>query len=121
MCVGWPRDQAQATGVTGTRKVDFSVRSTTDADSVSAMRAWRVTRYGAPADVLALEEIDTPQPGAGELLVRGSGVTLNFTDLDGIHGRYKTVPIPVPYTPGREILGRVERAGAGAESWVGTR
>jgi NADPH2:quinone reductase len=46
---------------------------------------------------------------------------LNFNDLDGIHGRYKTVPVPVPYTPGMEILGRVEAAGAGAESWIGKR
>jgi NADPH2:quinone reductase len=71
--------------------------------------------------VLALSHIEQPQPGPGELSVRVSCVTLNFNDLDGIHGRYKTVPVPVPYTPGMEILGRVEAAGAGAESWIGKR
>ena len=34
------------------------------------MRAWRVHEYGAPADVLALEEVDAPEPADGELLVR---------------------------------------------------
>jgi NADPH2:quinone reductase len=85
------------------------------------MKAWRVTRYGSPREVLALEDIEAPTPNAGELLIRVSSVTLNFNDLDGIHGRYKTVPVPVPYTPGMEVLGRVESGGAGAEDWVGKR
>jgi NADPH2:quinone reductase len=80
-----------------------------------------VTRYGSPRDVLALEDLEAPEPGDGELLIRVSSVTLNFNDLDGIHGRYKTVPVPVPYTPGMEVLGRVESAGAGAGDWVGKR
>jgi NADPH2:quinone reductase len=46
---------------------------------------------------------------------------LNFNDLDGIHGRYKTVRAPLPYTPGMEVLGVVERCGAGAEAWSGKR
>ena len=48
-------------------------------------------------------------------------MTLNFNDLDGIHGRYKTVPRPVPYIPGMEVLGVVEECGTGAESWLGRR
>ena len=43
-----------------------------------------------------------------------TSVTLNFNDLDGIHGRYKTVPRPVPYIPGMEVLGVVEAAGTAA-------
>src|SRR4051812_6837031 len=85
------------------------------------MRAWRVHQYGAPRDVLRLEEIDTPEPGAGEVQIRVQAVTLNFNDLDGIHGRYKTVRAPLPYSPGMEVLGVVERCGAGAESWSGRR
>jgi NADPH2:quinone reductase len=83
------------------------------------MRAWRVHEYGAPADVLTLEEVDAPEPADGELLVRVAAVTLNFNDLDGIHGRYKTVPAPVPYIPGMEVYGTVERGGAGTDGWVG--
>ena len=87
------------------------------------MKAWRVHEYGAPADALHLDGIDAPVPAAGEVLVRVEAVTLNFNDLDGIYGRYKTVPTPVPYTPGMEVLGVVEACGPGtdADAWVGRR
>jgi NADPH2:quinone reductase len=48
-------------------------------------------------------------------------VTLNFNDLDGIHGRYKTVPRPVPYIPGMEVLGVVEACGPGLDEWIAKR
>jgi NADPH2:quinone reductase len=80
-----------------------------------------VHRYGAPRDVLILDEVDAPEPAPDELKIRVTSVTLNFNDLDGIHGRYKTVPRPVPYIPGMEVLGVVEASGAGAEAWLGRR
>ena len=85
------------------------------------MKAWRVHRYGAPREVLQLDEVDAPTPADGELKIRVTSVTLNFNDLDGIHGRYKTVPRPVPYIPGMEVLGVVEECGTGAEAWLGRR
>jgi NADPH2:quinone reductase len=85
------------------------------------MKAWRVHRHGAPSDVLRLDEIEEPQPGPGEIQIRVSAATLNFNDLDGIHGRYKSVPTPMPYTPGMEVLGEVAACGPGAESWRGRR
>jgi NADPH:quinone reductase len=85
------------------------------------VKAWRVHEYGAPAEVLRLDEVDAPEPGDGEVKIRVTSATLNFNDLDGIHGRYKTVPRPVPYIPGMEVLGVVEECGAGAESWRGKR
>ena len=51
------------------------------------MKAWRVHRYGAPREVLQLDDVDAPKPLAGELKIRVTSVTLNFNDLDGIHGR----------------------------------
>ncbi len=85
------------------------------------MKAWRVHQYGAPRDALRLDEVDAPEPGPDELRIRVTSITLNFNDLDGIHGRYKTVPRPVPYIPGMEVLGIVERCGPGAEAWRGRR
>jgi NADPH2:quinone reductase len=79
------------------------------------MKAWRVHRYGAPRDVLQLDDVESPAPSEGELKIRVTSVTLNFNDLDGIHGRYKTVPRPVPYVPGMEVLGIVEECGAGVD------
>jgi NADPH2:quinone reductase len=86
------------------------------------VRAWRAVEHGAPRDVLRLEDVDTPTPGPGEVLVRAEAVTLNFNDIDGIYGRYATVPVPAPYVPGMEALGTVDAVGEGAdESLVGTR
>jgi len=85
------------------------------------VKAWRVHQYGAPRDVLQLDDVDAPEAGPGELRIRVTSVTLNFNDLDGIHGRYKTVPRPVPYIPGMEVLGVVEECGAGAGEWLGRR
>jgi NADPH2:quinone reductase len=85
------------------------------------VKAWRAHAYGAPRDVLQLDDVDVATPGAGELRIRVTSVTLNFNDLDGIHGRYKTVPRPVPYIPGMEVLGVVEECGTGGEWWLGRR
>jgi NADPH:quinone reductase len=85
------------------------------------VKAWRVHEFGTPSEVLRLDDVDVPTPGDGELKIRVTSVTLNFNDLDGIHGRYKTVPRPVPYIPGMEVLGVVEECGTGAEAWLGRR
>jgi NADPH2:quinone reductase len=77
--------------------------------------------FGEPAKVLRLDEAPAPVAGPDELLIRVAAATLNFNDVDGVRGRYRTVRPPLPYTPGMEVLGDVEAAGAGAETWVGKR
>ena len=78
-------------------------------------------RHGRPADVLQIEEIEVRPPGPGEVRVAVEAFTLNFNDLDGVYGRYRTVAPPLPYTPGMEVLGRVESVGEGATAIVGDR
>jgi NADPH2:quinone reductase len=86
------------------------------------VRAWQAVEHGAPHDVLQLVDVEVPAPGPGEVLVRTDAVTLNFNDIDGVHGRYATVPVPAPYTPGMEVLGTVDAVGEGADAaLVGTR
>jgi NADPH2:quinone reductase len=85
------------------------------------MRAWLVDEFGAPTDVLRLDEVDAPAPGPGEVQIAVEAVTINFNDIDGIRGRYRTVPIQPPYVPGMEVLGRVRSAGEGGEALIGTR
>jgi NADPH2:quinone reductase len=85
------------------------------------VKAWRVHEYGRPREVLRLEEVPKPEPAAGEIRVRVAAITLNYNDLDGILGRYRTVKPPLPFIPGMEVLGRVDAAGPGAERWVGKR
>ena len=85
------------------------------------MKAWRVHEYGAPAEVLTLDDVHIPTPGDDELLISVEAITLNFNDLDGIHGRYKTVRTPMPYIPGMEVMGTVDACGPGTEAWAGSR
>jgi NADPH:quinone reductase len=80
-----------------------------------------VHEFGEPQEALRLEDVPAPTAGPGELLVRVAAATLNFNDVDGVRGRYRTVAPPLPYTPGMEVLGVVESAGSGAEEWIGKR
>ena len=84
------------------------------------MRAWRVHEYGAPTEVLRFDEVDGPEPGPGEVQIDVEAITINFNDIDGIRGRYRTVPVEPPYIPGMEVLGRVRGAGKGGEALIGT-
>ena len=85
------------------------------------MRALQVTRHGDPADVLAVSEVEVPEPGDGEVLVRVSTAALNFTDSNRCRGTLVSVSKEPPFTLGMDVCGVVEAAGAGAEEWVGRR
>ena len=85
------------------------------------MRAWLIHEFGAPTDVLRLDEVDAPEPGPGEVQIEVEAITINFNDIDGIRGRYRTVRVEPPYIPGMEVLGRVRAAGGAAETLVGKR
>ncbi|MEO5842127.1 MAG: zinc-binding dehydrogenase [Acidimicrobiales bacterium] len=85
------------------------------------MKAWRVHRAGRPSYALRLDDIPKPQPGPGEVLVRPRAAALNFNEIDGCHCRYATINPPLPYTLGMEVVGVVDEAGPGAESWLGRR
>lgn len=73
------------------------------------MKAIRVHAAGGP-EVLRLEEVPVPEPGPGQLLVRTEAAGVNFIDIYHRKGLY---PVPLPFTPGREVAGVVERIGAG--------
>ena len=85
------------------------------------MQAWRVVRNGKPREALELQEIPLPEPGAGQLRVHTAATALNFNEIDGCYGRYRTVDPPLPYTLGMEVVGEVDAAGPGLEAWIGRR
>ncbi len=60
---------------------------------------------------LQLVELPIPEPGAGEVLVRVHACGVCHTELDEIEGRL--VPRKLPVVPGHQVVGTVERAGAG--------
>ena len=64
-------------------------------------------------------DVPLPIPGPREILIKVSVCGVCHTELDEIEGR---LPPDLPVVPGHEIVGRVERAGAGAEKFrEGTR
>jgi alcohol dehydrogenase, propanol-preferring len=72
------------------------------------MRALRIARAGAP---LALERIDVPEPGAGEVRLRVGACGVCRTDLHVLDGELPGAAEPI--TPGHQIVGRVDRVGPG--------
>jgi NADPH:quinone reductase len=85
------------------------------------MKALQVTRNGRPGEVLAVVDVETPEPEPGEVLVSVSAASLNFNDIDRCRGKLVSVPTPPPYTLGMDVCGVVEAAGSGAEDWIGRR
>ena len=73
------------------------------------MKSWRL---GALGGDFALETMDSPTPGPGELRLRVAAAALNFADLLMRDGKYQEKP-PLPYTPGMEVAGVVEALGPG--------
>ena len=82
------------------------------------MRAIQIKRYGGP-EVLELVELPDPLPGPGEALVRVHIAGVNFTDIYQRTGTYQGT---LPFTPGVEGVGVVEKLGSGVtEVKVGDR
>ncbi|MCH2173790.1 zinc-binding dehydrogenase [Myxococcota bacterium] len=85
------------------------------------MKAWRVVRHGNPSTALEWLDVEPPEPGPGQIRVRTVATALNYNEVDGCYGRYRTVDPPLPYTLGMEVLGHVEATGPGCETWQGRR
>ena len=84
------------------------------------MLALRFHEFGGP-DVLRLEQVPDPEPRAGEVVLRVSAAALNHLDVD-IRSGLSRFPVPLPHTPGFEIVGRVVAVGDGIVDWtVGQR
>src|SRR5918992_4985816 len=80
------------------------------------MKAVVITRPGGP-EVLELRDVDRPQPGAGEVLVRVHATALNRADLMQREGRYPPPPGVPADIPGLEFAGEVAALGPGAREW----
>jgi NADPH2:quinone reductase len=74
------------------------------------MKAIHVHEFGGP-DVLRLEEVPTPQPGPGEMLLRLHAAGVNPVETYIRAGTYARLP-ELPYTPGNDGAGVVEQLGA---------
>src|SRR5580704_14235365 len=73
----------------------------------------RIVRFGGP-EVLELAEQPTiPEPGAGEVRIKVLAAGTGFTDSFIRRGRYPDFKGPLPFTPGYDIVGIVEKIGPG--------
>src|SRR6266481_8079670 len=73
------------------------------------MKAVRVHDFGGP-QVLRLEEVPTPEPGPVQLLVRMHAIGVNPVETYIRAGTYPRKPA-LPYTPGNDGAGVVQRMG----------
>ena len=81
------------------------------------MKAIRIHAHGGP-EVLQLDEVPIPNIESGEVLVRVHAAGVNFLDVYQRTGLYKTV---LPFTPGMEGAGVIEKAGSETSFKPGTR
>jgi NADPH2:quinone reductase len=79
------------------------------------MRAVVHHEFGDPSAVLTVEEVPTPEPGAGEVRVRTVLATVHNHDLMTIRGVYGFKP-GLPARAGTEAVGIVDALGEGVEN-----
>ncbi|MFM7322188.1 MAG: NADPH:quinone reductase [Armatimonadota bacterium] len=83
------------------------------------MQAIRIHAFGGP-DVLALESVDDPIPGAGEVRIRVHAIGVNPVETYVRNGAYG--PRAFPFTPGTDCAGVVDAVGDGVETFrIGDR
>lgn len=80
-------------------------------DAAATMRAAVVPELGQP---LAVTELELPQPGPGEVLVKLETSGVCHTDLHAARGDWPVKPTP-PFVPGHEGCGTVVATGDGVE------
>jgi len=87
---------------------------------MKAMVLKGLSHYRESWTPLELVELPIPEPGEGEILIRVSACGVCHTELDEIEGR--TPPPRFPVIPGHQVVGRVEKKGAGVlEHRIGDR
>jgi NADPH2:quinone reductase len=79
------------------------------------MKAIVVKEFGGP-DVMKLEDVRDPTPAPGQLLIRVQAVGVNPVETYIRAGAYARKP-NLPYTPGSDVGGTVEKAGAGVTAF----
>ncbi len=77
------------------------------------MRAVLCKQHGLP-DTLVIEDIETPRPKAGQVLIDVKAAGVNFPDTLIIQNKYQFKP-DLPFSPGGECAGVIEALGEGVK------
>jgi NADPH:quinone reductase-like Zn-dependent oxidoreductase len=76
-------------------------------NSPATMKVIRIPEFGGP-EVLRLENVPVPAPGAGELLVKVAAAGVNPVDYKIRNGKYPAVKQDkLPFVLGRDVAGTV--------------
>lgn len=76
------------------------------------MRTIAIVRYGSPGAAFEFRDSPAPEPQPGQVLIKVDAFGLNFADVMARKGLYREAPKP-PFVPGYEVVGRIEKPGAG--------
>lgn len=74
------------------------------------MKAVRFHEVGGP-EVLRIEDVERPEPGAGQVRVRVAASAYNAAD-NGMRGGLLPIPVALPHVPGYDVSGTVDAVGA---------
>src|SRR3954467_5589197 len=75
------------------------------------MKAVLCKQFGPP-DSLSFEDLPSPRPGRGEVVISVRAASVNFPDVLIIENKYQVKP-PLPFSPGSEVAGVVKAVGDG--------
>src|SRR5918992_2187960 len=79
------------------------------------MKAVLCKQYGPP-EALVFQELRSPRPGDGEVVVTVKAASVNFPDVLIIQNKYQFKP-PLPFSPGSELAGIVKEVGPGVSGF----
>lgn len=80
------------------------------------MKAVLCKAWGGP-ETLVLEEVPSPTPGPGEVVIDVKAAGVNFPDVLIIQNKYQVKP-PLPFAPGAELAGVIKEVGPGVAGFA---
>lgn len=86
------------------------------------MRSAKYSGAGSAAEVISIIEVDTPEPGAGQVVVRVAAVGMNPVDVKIRQAAHDFGVIRYSDLPGWDLSGTISAVGEGVQGWaVGDR
>jgi propanol-preferring alcohol dehydrogenase len=79
------------------------------------MKAYQFVEFQKPAE---LREVNVPEPGPGQVLIKVGGAGACHSDLHVLEARQTNKSIKLPFTLGHENAGWVEKLGPGATGFA---
>ncbi len=76
----------------------------------------RISRFGGPEVLELSAQTAIPEPGPGEVRIKVLAAGTGFSDSFIRRGRYPDFKGPLPFTPGYELVGVVEKTGVGVSA-----